>query len=245
MNIEPVRKTSLADYVVAQLKEMIVKREIKVGDKLPNERELSQLFDVSRASIREALTILELQGLLSRGNSGTFVQADFSKIIEESLTLQILLSDASYQDIQQTRIMLERELISLAIVKCTDENLQNLKYSIEKMEKAIEEKDKNLFIEADIYFHNEIAVAANNTVLLLLYNSISDLIFKVQKRVAYDNEVLNISLHFHQSIYQALIEKDIQKAEKLLVDHLKDVEVRLHQLNKLDQIAREEFKNLN
>lgn len=245
MNIEPVRKTSLSDYVVAQLKEMIVRREIKIGDKLPNERELSQSFDVSRASIREALRVLELQGLLVRDNSGTFVQADFSSIIEESLTLQILLSDASYEDVQQTRIMLERELITLAIMKCTDENLENLQSSIKKMEKAVETQDKNIFVEADIYFHQEIASAADNSVLLFLYNSISDLIFKVQKSVAYDHEVFKASLAFHKSIYKALQERNVENAKNHLVNHLMDVEGRLHKLNKMDQIIKEEFQSLN
>ncbi|MFC2947668.1 FadR/GntR family transcriptional regulator [Virgibacillus sediminis] len=228
MNIQPVRKTSLSEYVVYQLKEMIIKREIKIGDRLPNERELSKLFEVSRTSVREALRVLELQGLLNRGNSGTYVQANFSKIIEESLTLQILLNDASYKDIQQTRIMLERELIRLATFRRSKDHLQNIKENIKKMERAVREKNNDLYIEADISFHNEIAVAANNSVLLFLYNSISELISKIQKSVSFDDEGVNTSLKYHKSIYQALEDQNLSQAEDQLVNHLIDVDNRLH-----------------
>lgn len=245
MNIKPVKKTSLSDYVVAQLKSMIVKQEIRIGDKLPNERELSQLFDVSRSSVREALRVLELQGLLNRKNSGTFVQADFSEIIGESLTLQILINSAKYEDIQATRVMLERELIRLATTKRSEEHLSNIQKFIDQMEEAIKTKDKESFIKADISFHNEIAVAADNSVLLFLYSAISDLIFKVQKRVAYDEDVLNASVHFHNIINQALIDQDLQRAERKLIEHLQDVEKRLHKLNEMDQIVQEEFHKTN
>lgn len=81
-----------------------------------------------------------------------------------------------------------------------------------------------------------------NSVLFFLYNSITDLIFKVQKKVSYDNKVINISLDFHKSIYQSLVEKNLQKAEHQMVEHLIDVENRLHKLNEIDKIIKEELK---
>ncbi|WP_163969642.1 FadR/GntR family transcriptional regulator [Oceanobacillus halotolerans] len=243
MKIEPIKKTSLSDFVVDQLKGLIIKREIKVGEKLPNERELSQLFDVSRNSVREALRVLELQGLLNRTHSGTYVQADFSRIIEESFTLQILLNDAKYEDIQHTRVMLEKDLVRLAAVRRSEKNLSNIQQYIDDMSKAIKEKDKEKYIAADIGFHREIAEAANNSVLLFLYNTISDLLFKVQKQVAYDDNVLTASLDYHKLIYEAVIHKDEDEAERQLVLHLNDVENRILKLNEMDQIAREEFQN--
>src|SRR5690606_5341038 len=110
MDIKPFKKTSISDDVVTQLKGMIVNQKIKIGEKLPNERELSLMFDVSRSSVREALGALQLQGLLNRKSSGTYVQADFSNIIEESLTLEILMNSTKYDDVQVTRVMLEREI---------------------------------------------------------------------------------------------------------------------------------------
>src|SRR5690625_5212397 len=189
MEFKPIKKKVISDYITSQLKKLIVKQEIKIGDKLPNERELCNLFDASRSSIREALRTLESQGLLRRTNAGTFVQADLSGIIEESFILQILLNNWSLEDIQATRVMLERELIRLATIKHTEENLLKMSQHINQMESSLKNKDNNVFVESDIAFHNEIALAGGNQVMQLLYNSISDLIFKVQKTVVYDEEV--------------------------------------------------------
>jgi GntR family transcriptional regulator, transcriptional repressor for pyruvate dehydrogenase complex len=245
MNFKPVKKTSLSDYVVSQIKGMIVRSEIKVGEKLPNERDLSTMFDVSRSSVREALRVLELQGLLLRNNSGTYVQTNFSEVIGESLTLQLLMNSATYEDIQQTRVMLERELIKSATVQCSEDSLEKISKEIDKMERAIKAKDKELYISADIAFHSEIAKSANNSVLLFLYNTISALIFKVQKRVAFDDDVLKTSLDYHKEIYSAIKERDVVAAESKLVEHLLDVENRIHKLNEMDKIVQEEFNNIN
>ncbi|UOR11365.1 FadR/GntR family transcriptional regulator [Halobacillus amylolyticus] len=243
MEFKPIKKTSLSDYVVSQIKGMIIKNEIKIGDKLPNERELSTLFDVSRSSVREALRVLELQGLMRRSNSGTFVTANFSEIIGESLTLQILLNSATYKDIQQTRVMLERELVSSASIKRSEEALNRMKEQLENMEQSIATKDKEMFISADISFHNEIAEAADNSVLVFLYNTIIDLIYKVQRRVAYDQDVLNASVNYHTKIYEAIAERSVREAEQALVEHLEDVEKRLLRLNEMDKIVKEELNS--
>lgn len=244
MDIKPVKKTSISDDVIAQLKGMIVNQKIKIGEKLPNERELSIMFNVSRSSIREALGALQLQGLLDRRSSGTFVQAKFSNIIEESLTLELLMNNAKYEDIQVTRVMLERELVKLASTKRTDFHLANIKSFIEEMKKAIDANDKDEFVKADSAFHREIAFAADNFALLYLFNITAGLIFKVQKRVAYDEEVLLASLNYHEAIYQALLKKDINLAEEQMVEHLNDVERRIHRLNKMEDVALENFNDI-
>jgi len=245
MNFIPVKKTSIADDVVNQLKGMIVNQKIKIGDQLPNERELSTLFNVSRSSVREALRSLELQGLLNRTNSGTFVQANFSDIIQESLTLELLLNSAKYDDIQVTRIMLERELIGLATQRRSTTHLDNIKSYIEQMENSILIHDKEEFVNADIAFHTEIAIAADNFVLLYLFNAISDLIFKVQKRVVFDENVISASLDYHKLIYEALVKQDALLAKEHLVNHLQDVVKRIDRLNEMEKIALEEFNNNN
>jgi len=114
MEIKPLKKQSLSDFVVAQIKKMIIDGELRKGDKLPGERELAQRFEVSRASIREALKILSLQGLLHRTNARTVVTTDFLNIIEETLTLKILLEDSSYSDIIAARLALEKSMVILA-----------------------------------------------------------------------------------------------------------------------------------
>ncbi|WP_392455589.1 FadR/GntR family transcriptional regulator [Chryseomicrobium aureum] len=244
MNVQPVKKKNLSDHVVAQLKEMIVRRELEIGDKLPNERELCQMFDVSRTSVREALRVLELQGLLIRNTTGTYVQASFGGIIEESLTLQIILnSQNSYKDIHQTRLMLERELVTLATMNRSRENIMKLNGFTEVMENALSMKDRNLYIEADIAFHNEIALAANNSVMLFLHRTISELIIKVQRIVAIDDNAMKESLQFHKMILNAIETQNPNMAREALTNHLSDVDNRIKKIYKEDNYIREVLKN--
>lgn len=106
---------------------MIIDGELRKGDKLPGERELAQRFEVSRASIREALKILSLQGLLHRTNARTVVTTDFLNIIEETLTLKILLEDSSYSDIIAARLALEKSMVILAAKEIKKMSLSCLK----------------------------------------------------------------------------------------------------------------------
>lgn len=230
LNIKPVKKVSLCDYVIDQLKELIIKGELKVGQKIPPERELAELFNVSRSSVREAMKVLSLQGLVKRTNAGTVVSSDFGSIIEEMFTLQILLNHAGYKEIFETRRLLEKELVFLAATRRTEEELADIEKEVNRMAHAVKNNDKDLFIEADISFHQQIALASQNTVLLYLYNAIIDLVLKVANEVANDRRVLDISLNFHKEILELIKVRDSIAARDTMEKHLLDVESRVYKI---------------
>ncbi|MCM3714698.1 FadR family transcriptional regulator [Alkalihalobacillus oceani] len=242
MDFKPIKKTNLGDDVILQLKDLIVKGKLKIGDKLPNERELCTLLGVSRSSLREGLKVLAQQGLITRITSGTYVTAEFSKVIEDSLTMQILLNEATFDEVQETRLALEKELTALAAQRRTDEDLQAMEEQLATLREAVEQNDKRLFVKADMEFHQMIAKAARNSVLMYVYNTISHLIFKVQKQVAYDSTVLAASHDYHQQIYQLLVAKEDELAQKTMESHLVDVQKRLQSLTNFREITEKTFE---
>lgn len=233
MDFKPIKRKTLGDDVITQLKNLIINGQLKVGDKLPNERELCTLLNVSRSSLREGLMVLSQQGLISRMNKGTYVTAEFSKVIEESFTFQILLDDSSFAEIQEARLSLEVALTGFAAERRTERDLKELKGHLDSLKKAFDKMDKDLQIEADIAFHKCVAGAAKNKTLQFLYNSISHLVFKVQKQVAYDEAVFDTSYKFHATIYELLVKKDVKQAQVKMEEHLRDVQFRLNSLDKL------------
>jgi len=241
MNIKPVQKTNLCDYVVSQVKNLVIKGELKVGDKIPTERDLCTLFDVGRSSVREALKVLELQGLVRREKIGTFITADFSHIFEDTLTMQILLSDDPPHEIYETRLILEKEIIKLAARRRTEEDLEKMAEQLRKMENAIKDKDKDMFIKADFQFHIVVAESAKNSTLFNFYNTISDLVFKVQKQVAHDETVLKASFGFHKKILELISKKDSKGAASVLKEHLEDVETRLNTITEIKNFAKKQY----
>ncbi|MBP1932776.1 FadR/GntR family transcriptional regulator [Ammoniphilus resinae] len=232
MEFEPIKRKTLGDDVITQLKNLIINGELKVGDKLPNERELCTLLNVSRSSLREGLMVLSQQGLISRMTKGTYITADFSKVIEESLTFQILLNDSSFSEIQEARLSLEVALTGYAAERRTDEDLNELKEHLDLLKVAFEKMDKDLQIQADMGFHKGIAASAKNKTLQYLYNTITHLVFKVQKQVAYDEGVFEYSYKFHTEIYDLLVKKDVKEAQLKMEEHLRDVQKRLQLLDK-------------
>lgn len=215
-----------------QIKKLVLKGELKVGDRLPGERELAEKFEVGRSSVREALKVLSLQGLVSRTTTGTIITSDLSSILEEMLTLQILLSNASYIEVSQTRETLEVELTGLAAAARTEQELSDIKQEVHRMEQAVRSNDLDAFIAADMSFHQQIAVASKNSVMIYLYKAISELIFRLQKQVSVDRTVLERSCEYHREILKCMEWRDAPLARSKMREHLKDIESRLDFLDK-------------
>lgn len=242
MNIKPIKKVSLCDYVIDQIKQLIISGELEVGQKIPPERELAELFNVSRSSVREAMKVLSLQGLVKRTNSGTVISSDLGSIIEETFTLQILLNQANFKEIFETRRLLEKELVFLTATRRTDEELCDIEKEVSRMELAVKNNDMELFLESDLSFHQQIALASQNTVLLYLYNAISDLVLKALKQVSHDRSVMDTSFNYHKKIYELIKNKDGQAARVTMEKHLHDAESRVVNLTIQEILNMEEVK---
>ncbi|UQG55154.1 MULTISPECIES: FadR/GntR family transcriptional regulator [unclassified Marinobacter] len=236
MKIEPLEKKSLSDEVVAKIKSMIVSGDLKEGDRISSERELCEQFCVSRASVREGLKILSLQGLISRTNAGTVITTNFASILEETLALKILLNDYSYEDVMEARMFLERTMVRLAASRIETQNISIMSLQLESMIKAEREGNSDDFVLADIAFHQQIAKASKSEVLASLYNAIITLVFRAQKSVKEDNPVMKESIKFHGKILEALKNKNAEQAEKEMQMHLMDVQKRLNHLIKKETI---------
>lgn len=236
MSMEPLERKSLSDLVVERIKQLILKGELKEGDRIPSERELCEQFAVSRASVREGLKILSLQGLLSRTNAGTVITTSFSSILEETLTLKILLDDTSYEDTTEARLFLEKTMVRLAAQRITDEDLKLIQAHLDAMIDAEERGNNNDFVIADIAFHQQIAKASRSSVLNILYNSIIMLVFKVQTRVGYDASVMKESIKYHKKILEALRRGDVPDSENEMQMHLLDVQERLNHMTGIDKL---------
>lgn len=239
MKIKPLEKKSLSDEVVAKIKSMIVSGDFKEGDHIPSERELCEQFGVSRASVREGLKILSLQGLISRTNAGTVITINFASILEETLALKILLNNYSYEDVMEARMFLERAMVSLAASRIETQDISIMSQKIELMIKAEREGDSEKYVLADIAFHQQIAKASKSHVLVSLYNAIITLVFRAQKSVKEDSSVMKESLKFHEKILEALKNKNAEQAENEMQMHLTDVKKRLSHLVKKETLMGE------
>jgi GntR family transcriptional regulator, transcriptional repressor for pyruvate dehydrogenase complex len=219
----PVRLERVSDKVATQLKKAISDGVLRVGDRIPSERELAEQMGVSRASIREAIQQLELRGiLLSTQGGGTVVR----NVVEQAMRkpLEVLLEDDKRRvlELTQVRAFMEAWAARQAAMNRTPEELERMRGYLEEMERDLEKGQ--IRPEVDIRFHTEIAAAARNTIFLHLIDNIYQLItysIKVHReQVFVTREAQELIFNHHLRVFKAIQNSDPAGAEAAMKDHL-------------------------
>lgn len=123
--------------VIEKVKKMILSGELKPGEKLPPEREFAEKLEVSRNSVREAIRIMDMMGIVSsQQGSGNYVTCEFQKSITETMAMMFAMDQVNDKQISQVRYSLEVLAFTLALDRVREEDLA-------KMEECVEKLDKN------------------------------------------------------------------------------------------------------
>lgn len=168
-NLQKKSYTKVLDYI----KDKIRTGELQLDEKLPAERELSEILGVSRNSVREAIRTLDILGVISSHHgAGNYLTGNFKNNIMESLSMMFLLNQTNYQQISQLRRGLELEALLLAIDNITEKELIQLEDIISQLEHVTEENNVIL----DKRLHYNIALASKNTLIFSILEALSVLI---------------------------------------------------------------------
>jgi len=229
-----IKNQRLYLQIVNQVRDLIAKGNLKAGDKLPPERELTKKFGVSRASIREAMSALEILGLIeSRGSQGNFIKVDRTEALIDSVLLKELLKNHSPLEIFEARCEIEPSLAGLAAKKRTLEDLKELEEHLQKLNSLgnqIEFDRKDLkkiedYMEEDRIFHLAIAYCANNSILFPIYSGVNSMLkekhWKVlkMKTIAKKGEIKKFEKE-HTEMFNAIREGNAELARINALDHL-------------------------
>ncbi|PHJ39249.1 GntR family transcriptional regulator [Desulforamulus profundi] len=206
---------------------MIVRGELNPGDKLIPERELADRLQVGRSAVREAYRTLEAIGIIDiRPGEGTFVREIGTKSMTDIMSLAVLTGKDTLFELLELRKIIETEASSLAALRRTKEDLNNMKYWLDKMNEDINRG--SLGDLSDLKFHYAITDAAHNSLLMRLMNSISETMIKEMKNV---REKLYLTpgtpkrlYEQHVIIYQAILNGDEKEARDAMMNHLINVE---------------------
>jgi GntR family transcriptional repressor for pyruvate dehydrogenase complex len=173
--LKPIKPKRISDQVFDQLKELIFRGEMKPGEKIMPERELSDALNVSRTSVRDAISKLVVMGLLEqRQGQGTFVRS-MDSIQNNPLAVAMDAQDATLEDLLEVRMGLECNAAALAAQRAVESDLQFLERSIEDMHKEVASGE--LGTEADVSFHMAISYATKNPVQVDIMKSFYDFLF--------------------------------------------------------------------
>lgn len=228
--------------IAVRLQEDIAKGVYAVGDKLPAERELADIFTASRPTVREAMIMLEILGLVQvRLGSGVYVLARDPSF---PLHRASLVDDVGPFELLQARQLIESDVAAFAAVQTTKSDIARIREALDQ-ERAALEAGQNDY-DGDETFHLLIAEATQNTVL---YETVRDLWLRrnrsamwqqLHKRI-FVTEYRRVWLDEHQAILSALRSRNPQAARNAMWQHLQHVRETLLKVSDIEDPAFDGF----
>ncbi len=223
LQLQEIKKSRVYETIVTQVQDLIVRGDLKNGDRLPPERDLVAAFGVSRASVREGICVLESLGLVeSRAGSGTYVTTASVENLIQPLALTILQEQDSIREIFEVRRLIEPHLAALAAERATEDERQELRAIVERHGEILDRGETGA--EADGEFHLAIARAARNAVFLRLIFGVHDLLRKSRDPRFQTGGRPKQSLNGHLEVLTAIERGDSEGARGAMNAHLATVE---------------------
>ena len=230
MILKPIKTRKIYEQIIDQIGQLVAGGQLKPGDRLPSERELVERFQVSRASIREAISALEMMGLIEvRSGEGTYIRQVNLDSVVAPLAWMIFIEKDTESELYEARKILEVQAAGLAAERAEDDELLEMFKALEVMREDLEMQQ--LGEEADFEFHFAIAKATHNKILFRLMNTIADTMkktLKISRSKLYEDIHTPMKLYNdHRLLYEAIKDHDVERAKKLMLDHLVGVENQL------------------
>ena len=225
-------KKAISDFVIEDIIEKIKSEQFAPGERLPSEKSLSEEFDISRASTREALQKLEVLGLIDiKHGKGSFVSdSPYLKPIQEIVASKLLTADVGVKELLETRLYIEQGTVKLASINVSESELNELEKVVGEMDKAVEGNDVESFSELDMKFHLLIGRISGNTLMRRMLRTIRDIMREQQERINRVDGVMSVSQEHHERILEAIEKKDVESAQRSMADHLVTIKQKYEQL---------------
>lgn len=217
--IEP---PGLLRKIVDQVKQNIASGNLKKGDKLPSERQMSEMFGLSRATIREAIKALNTLGIIECSHgSGNYISSNLSNSLTEPLSIMFMLEGGHPGHTLELRRAIEFAAAGSAARNIEETELAHLRALCDCIEASTDENEKARY---DFQFHREIARASGNPLLIVLLNAVETLISEhvhdARASILKDSSKEDIINRQHRDIVDALSRSSPEEAEKAVLAHM-------------------------
>jgi GntR family transcriptional regulator, transcriptional repressor for pyruvate dehydrogenase complex len=217
--VRRVSREGLYEQVVQQLQDLIVAKHLKIGDRLPAERELCEQFRVSRPVIREAMKVLAHRGMLNiQSGRGTFVTVPTAENIALSIELYARARGLGFSSVVEVRRALESEIAALAATRAKREHVERLQMLIGDMDRSL--RNPEAFLVADQEFHNTLAEATGNDLFVAITGVIVNLAQEMRRVTL---EIPGSPERFqseHRELLRLVLQGDAGAARKAVQDGL-------------------------
>lgn len=213
------KRESAVDIVINSIKQLLIDRRLKPGEKLPSESEISEGLGVSRGSVREAMKILSAFGLIEiKVGNGTYVCESPGNDVMDSFLFNFFATAPNIENLYELRIIIEIDILEL-IIQHYDTNYYYRKKILENLEelKSLIEQiptDQQL-LKNDLEFHHLLAKASDNLLVERVYNFIIDLM-ESSLAPTYQNQHGKSAYMLHKNIVDVIENRDIARIEEVI-----------------------------
>ena len=224
LNLKPVNVPKAADVLAGVLREKILGGDLDEGTDLPNERDLCTQSGLSRASVREALRILEGEGLISTRvgrNGGSAVVRPTSAAIERSVEIFIRGQGIRLEAVLETRAAIEPPSARFAALHRTDADVEEIEKCQSRLEQASEAGNLEAYIRANLDWHVQVVRASHNELLIAFISAVSHSVYLATDLDGFNSvEVRNTVIHAHRRVMDAIKARDADAAERRMERHV-------------------------
>jgi GntR family transcriptional repressor for pyruvate dehydrogenase complex len=233
MPLQPIKPKRVSDQVYEQIRELVFRGQLKPGEQLLPERELSEALNVSRTTVRNAINKLVVMGMLEhRQGQGTFVRSPEARP-GNPVAAAMQVEDASIDDLLEVRMGLELNAAFLAAERANERDIEFLESSLQEMRDEV--ASGRLGTEADTAFHMALAYATKNPVHVHLMKNFYDFLFVgIKKNLShlYENPGnIDKILDQHRAIIEAVKKHDPQESLRAMRFHIRFVQDFFRQRN--------------
>lgn len=235
--IQPIRSMRLCQIAADQITDLIETGRLSPGDQLPSERDLVEQLQISRASIREALRLLERQGLIDvRPGKGAFV----INSVSHTEFLPSLMAWFEEHGNEVLEVIAVREAlgglaVSLAVQSASSQTIARLRQAVERMAGCVERGELVDATHADREFHRLLYEASGNQFLSLLGDSIVETLFGPRHSILRIPGRAQQSLIEHEAIVDAISERSVERGVEAVHQHTASVREALRSIRQSDQ----------
>lgn len=210
------------DVVIGKLEKLILSGVFSTGEKLPSERKLMERFGVSRNVIRESIAALSRNGLLDTRPRFRPVVAYTGQQtainILDGFVQHFIDQEGGFEHLFKSRVFIEAALCRHAALNARKEDIQALKKALAGNRAAIQDSED--FYKTDVIYHRVLYKIPNNPIFLTLHDAYVSWLYTHWKKMKRGADVNRLIYSGHETIFQAIIDRDPDEAELALKSHL-------------------------
>jgi DNA-binding FadR family transcriptional regulator len=218
----PVNDRRISELIVDQVRLLIRQQQLNPGDRLPAERELCERFGVSRVTVREALRVLEANGLVEirvGARGGAFVTTPSRERVGEGIADLLTLSAVTAAEVTEARLILEVGMIPLVCERADDDDITALLDICDRQDKALADGDYHMNLSAE--FHSRLAECAHNSAVHMLIQSFrGPLLMSLERAQQSAPEMGPLGAKEHRRLVHAIQRRDVEQAGAIMRKHL-------------------------